>query len=258
MIISIDFDNYFCIFTNLLCIIPSILFFLDNNIYDGIYTLSTGTVSFLYHINNNDPPILNQTILNGNVIANIDTIYSETLIVNIATYLLLYKNLNVRASFCAFLLPIYMYLSTIHTSFVEHIRYTFVAVMGLIAIFKYVARLCYHKNIKPKKFGLLMLGAAINGIEIYAFEDLQERYSYNFFHSIHHLCAFISICLYFYGPLTENSPYYQNKQKLCNYFSRCKKHKKIKADDTPKLTFQPNNVEISNLNINTHKTRNKY
>ena len=101
-----------------------------------------------------------------------------------------------------------------------------------------------------------MLGAAINGIEIYAFEDLQERYSYNFFHSIHHLCAFISICLYFYGPYEKSS--YENKQKLCNYFSRCKKHKKIKADDTPKLTFQPNNVEISNLNINTHKTRNKY
>ena len=125
------------------------------------------------------------------------TLYIQKPLLLILRISSLYKNLNIRASVCAFLLPIYMYLSTIHTSFVEHIRYTFVAVMGFIAIFKYVARLCYHKNIKPKKFGLLMLGAAINGIEIYAFEDLQERYSYNFFHSIHHLCAFISICLYF-------------------------------------------------------------
>jgi hypothetical protein len=256
MTISTDFDNYLCIFTNLLCIIPSILFFLDNNIYDGIYVLYTGTISLIYHINNNEPQILDDKLVNPTLIANIDTLYSETLIINIASYLLFYKNLNIRASLCAFLIPIYIYLNTIDSVDVAYIRYSFIIIMGLIAIVKYFTRYFYKKNLKTKKFLMLIFAAFLNGIEVLAFEYLQNRYTYNFYHSIHHICAFTSICLYFYGPITHNSPYYYNKKRLIVNVSKCCKHsRKVTAEISPRIICSTESSNIANLNIPGAKNR---
>jgi len=256
MTISTDFDNYLCIFTNLLCIIPSILFFLDNNIYDGIYVLYTGTISLIYHINNNDPQILDDKLVNPTLIANIDTLYSETLIINIATYLLFYKNLNIRASLCAFLIPIYIYLNTIDSVDVAYIRYSFIIIMGLIAIIKYFTRYFYKKNLKTKKFLMLIFAAFLNGIEVLAFEYLQNKYTYNFYHSIHHICAFTSICLYFYGPITHNSPYYYNKKKLIENVNKCCQHShKVRAEISPRIICSSEASKIANLNIPGAKNR---
>jgi len=256
MIISTDFDNYLCIFTNLLCIIPSMLFFIDNNIYDGIYVLSTGTISLLYHLNNNEPKILNNTFVNPTLISNIDTLYSETLIINIASYLLFYKNLNIRAALCAFLIPIYIYLNTIDSVDVSHIRYSFIIIMGIIAIIKYFTRYFYKKNIKTKYFMLLLLAAFLNFIEVLAFEYLQNKYTYNFFHSIHHICGFISICLYFYGPLTKNSPYYYNKKSIYFIFKKCCSYgRKVTSEISPNITCSIESKQKRNLNIPGAKNR---
>lgn len=256
MTISTDFDNYLCIFTNLLCIIPSILFFLDNNIYDGIYVLYTGTISLIYHINNNDPQILDDKLVNPTLIANIDTLYSETLIINIATYLLFYKNLNIRASLCAFLIPIYIYLNTIDSIDVAHIRYSFIIIMGLIAIIKYFTRYFYSKTLKTKRFLLLLFAAFLNSIEVVAFEYLQKKYTYNFYHSIHHICAFTSICLYFYGPITHNSPYYYNKKKILESIKKCCHHShKVTAEISPRIICSGESSKIADLNIPGAKNR---
>lgn len=246
MVVSVAFDNYLCIFTNLLAIIPVFLFLIDKNYYDGIYTLTTGTVSFLYHINNNTPNILNKNILDQSTIATIDTIYSETLIMNIATYILLYKNHNLRAGISAFFLPIFVYIDFMNINLKAHIRYTFIALLGTLVAIKYIYGVFCTKTIKLHKFIILCLGAFLNILEIVAYEELQNKYTYNFFHSIHHICAFLSITLYFFVPLNFTSPYYENKYCCLRYKNNCTK--KLK-ENTPNCGHILPNSSNSNLQL---------
>ena len=247
MVVSVAFDNYLCIFTNLLAIIPAFLFFIDKNYYDGIYTLTTGTVSFLYHINNNSPNILSKNILDESTIATIDTIYSETLIMNVATYILLYKNHNIRAGISAFFLPIFVYIDFMKINLNAHIRYSFIALLGTLVAIKYIYGVFCSKTIKLYKFIILCFGAFLNILELVAYEELQNKYTYNFFHSIHHICAFLSITLYFFVPLNFTSAYYKYKNKYC---LRCKNNckKKIKVSTPIRGPIRPN-ASASNLQL---------
>ena len=245
MVVSVNFNNYLCIFTNLLCLFPVFLFFMDNNIYDGVYILSTGTISLLYHLNNNEPQVLSDKLVDSDMIYKIDTIYAETLIINIATYLLLYKNHNIRSSICSIILPFYLYLSNMNSSVIFIIRYSIIAIFGLIAVVKYYIKYFYKKNISTKKFILLNTGICLNAIQILAYEYLQNTYDYNFYHSIHHICGYISVAIYFYGPITINSNYYINKSILKKYFN-CRK---FKVKDEPRDNDNSNSI-ICNIVTN--------
>jgi len=224
MVVSITFNNYFCIFTNMICLIPVLLFYMDNNIYDGTYILCTGITSFLYHLNNNEPAVLDSKIVDTDMIFKIDTIYAETLIINVATYLLFYKNHNLRAAICSTILPFYLYLSNMDSSIIFIIRYSIIFIFGIIALIKYYVRFCIKKDISNKKFIMLNLGILLNGIQILAYEYLQNEYDYNFFHSLHHICGYLSVAIYFYGPITMNSNYKINKSKIRKLFN-CKTSK---------------------------------
>ena len=248
MVISEQFDNYLCIFTNLLAIFPSILFFLDKNFYDGFFTLLTGTISFIYHINNNSPSVLNNNIVDNNTIAVIDTIYSETLIINITTYVLLYKKHNIRAAISSLFFAIFLYIDILHSNYKGYIRYSIIGFFGLIIALKHIYGTFCKKTYSYRSFCILCFGAFLNLLELISFEELQNRFTYNFFHSLHHIFAFISIIFYFYVPLPNTAIYYTNKSRIkvlfyeyCNFF---KNKNKIRTPNLRPITDGEYPVEL--------------
>ena len=166
---------------------------------------------------------------------------------NVATYILLYKNHNIRAGISAFFLPIFVYIDFMKINLNAHIRYSFIALLGTLVAIKYIYGVFCSKTIKLYKFIILCFGAFLNILELVAYEELQNKYTYNFFHSIHHICAFLSITLYFFVPLNFTSAYYKYKNKYCLRCKNCCK-KKIKVSTPIRAPIRPN-ASASNLQL---------
>ena len=81
------FNNIFCVFSNLFCILPAFLFYKSNNYFDALFCMLTGIGSTFYHLNNNNAPLVNDWF-NEQAIRNVDVIMSDMLILNIATYII--------------------------------------------------------------------------------------------------------------------------------------------------------------------------
>jgi hypothetical protein len=187
--------NWYNILSNLISIIPTILFMNDYNYYDAIIVLGTGVSSFLYHINNNTPDVYKDDILGRHAIQITDSIMSYTLIFQITTYLVLYKNYYIRS----ILLFIYLPLEIYSINYNE--LYNVYFLLTIIVIF--LVFICYnlhlYRTCRKKHLIILCIGLSMSAVEILMYAYLQKQ-NYNAYHSMHHTLAFISIIFYHYIP----------------------------------------------------------
>jgi hypothetical protein len=190
--------SYFNIFSNISCIIPTILFIYDRNYYDAIIVFATGLTSFLYHLNNNNPSVLIEPIFNENAIRDSDEIMSYLLVIQIATYLSFYKDYYIRSIILFLYIPFSLYF--VLSYYVNHI-YILFGYISLISVT--TAYNMYMKQlIRLQNMSLLGLGLIFSIIEIILYIELQEEHpkDYNLYHGFHHLCAFLSIIFYYFVP----------------------------------------------------------
>jgi hypothetical protein len=204
------FFSVFSIFTNLICIIPSIIFLTDKNIYDALLILETGIASFLHHLNNNVPTILNEKIFpEREPILYVDLLCTYILIINIASYLAFYKNYYYRIIILLTVIPFQIYFLTQNNEIQKYISF---GSIGLISI-KIIIN-TFEYNLWTKK-GIFFLtgGIILNILQIIFYEYLQVKYVYygHLYHGFHHFCAFTSIIIYHYLPT-----YYDNKSFIIN------------------------------------------
>lgn len=192
-------ENYFNVLSNFVCLLPTILFLHDRNYYDAIIVFGTGITSFLYHLNNNDPQLLDYFIFDQTGIQVADAILSDILVFQVSSYLAFYKNFMLRSSLLFMFLPFEIYMAV--TSRGKFHLYVLFLLVGVFTVF--VLRHLHKQNkIRSKYMVIFICGAIMNIVEIIMYADLQERYEhkYNVYHAIHHIMAFLSIVFYFFVP----------------------------------------------------------
>lgn len=195
--ISTTFDNFFCILSNLLCILPTYLFYKDKNYHDSLFVGITGITSFVYHLNNNKPDVV--SYLDQNSISNADYFISDLCVLNIGSYLAFYKLFNIRTNLLIVEIPLEMYSISYGNMYRTYFMYT----TSCVLFFKFIYTSIKLKRLKKSNLFILILAVLINIVEIACFEWLQkinDEENYNFYHAIHHVCAFLSITLYFFVP----------------------------------------------------------
>jgi len=199
-IISDSFDNWFCILSNLVCLIPSYLFFIDNNYFDCTFTFIAGLVSFLYHANNGDYHTKSNNIISifdYDAIRLTDWIIAYLTVLNIASYLAFYKKMNIRSVLLIIKLPIVIYLTLWY--FEERMEVLYISI-GVLAL-RILYNLYNLEQFKFKYLCYLLIGLIFNIIEIFCFMlGNKNETNYDFYHGLHHLFGFISIIFYFFVP----------------------------------------------------------
>lgn len=238
--ISKTFDNFFCILSNFFCILPTYLFYKDKNYHDALFVSVTGLTSFVYHLNNNKPDII--SYLDRNSISNADYFISDLCVLNIGSYLAFYKLFNIRTNLLIIEIPLEMYSISYGNMYRTYFMYS----TSLILFSKFIYTSIKLKRLKKTNILILILAVLINIIEIACFEWLQKvnnEENYNFYHAIHHTCAFLSVALYFYVPkkfvYTENvriprvmSHEYLNEQNI-----QIIEENKVKEENTQTQEF---------------------
>lgn len=195
--ISKIFDNFFCIFSNLFCVLPTYLFYKDKNYHDALFVGMTGLTSFAYHLNNNKPDII--SYLDRNSISNADYFISDLCVLNIGSYLAFYKVFNIRTNLLVIEIPLEMYSISYGNMYRTYFMYS----TSFVLFCKFIYTRVKLKRLKKSNILILTIAVLINIIEIACFEWLQKvnnEENYNFYHSIHHICAFLSVALYFFVP----------------------------------------------------------
>lgn len=199
-VISEPFDNWFCILSNLVCIFPSYLFYIDNNYFDSCFIFIAGLVSFLYHANNGDYHSKSNNIISVfdyDSIRLTDWIIAYLTILNVASYLAFYKQMNIRSVLLLIKLPIVIYLTLWYFEERMEILYISIGVLALRVIYN----LYKLEKFKLKYIIYLLVGISFNIVQIYCFTIGNKNENiYNFFHGLHHLFGFISIIFYFFVP----------------------------------------------------------
>lgn len=196
--------SVFSIFTNLICIIPSIIFLTDKNIFDSLLILETGLASFLHHLNNNVPTILDEKIFpEREPILYVDLFCTYILIINIASYLAFYKNYYYRFIILLTVIPFEIYFLTENSLIQKYISFGWI---GLLSI-KILMNIFQYNLWTNKGIFFLTGGIILNILQIIFYEYLQLKYVYygHLYHGFHHFCAFTSIIFYHYVP-----KYYDN------------------------------------------------
>lgn len=193
--LSIMVENYFCVLSNLFCLIPAYLHIKNSGYYDSIFIFVTGITSIFYHLNNNKYPIIN--FFNSYAIKYADIVLSDLLIIQTATYLAFYKNYNIRASILFLILPFQIYVCIIDNIYRTIFTFTNLALYLPFVFYKFYKYSLFRKF----PFFLFFIGTLINSIELICYEYLQKNINYNIFHGFHHFCAFISISIYYYVPI---------------------------------------------------------
>jgi predicted membrane channel-forming protein YqfA (hemolysin III family) len=196
-------ENYFNVISNFICIIPAALFFHDKNYYDAIMIFATGFISFLYHLNNNTPQLLDYYPFDQTGIQVADAVLSDILIFQISSYLAFYKNFMLRSSLLFTFLPFELYMAV--TSRGKFHLYILFMLVGVFSVF-IMHQLHKQNKVRTKYMVIFICGALMNIVGIVMYADLQERYEekYNVYHAIHHIMAFISIIFYFFVPKNFN------------------------------------------------------
>ena len=193
--ISKTFDNLFCILSNFVCLWPTWLFYKDNNKHDALFVFTTGMTSFAYHLNNNKPNLI--SFLNSNSISNADYMISDLCVMNIASYLAFYKDFNTRYHLLVVEIPLEIYSVSYGSLYRTYFMYSTVVMLFLRFLYTNIRK----EKLKISNVFILLTALLINAIEIVCFEWLQNKNDeseYNFFHGIHHFCAFSSVALYYY------------------------------------------------------------
>ena len=183
--------NYiFCIFSNLICILPAYLFYKTNNYYDSLFCIYTGVGSLLYHLNNNSAGNSMVHWFDEQSIRNVDVIMSDLLVINMTTYIIWGTRNGLDRRIIAFItaLPFEVYAVSLGNKYREKLL-----VICCVACF--IVRLTINK----KNFTLL-LGMFISLIDILCYRTLapSRHHNYNVFHGLHHIAAYSSIAVYFF------------------------------------------------------------
>jgi len=202
-------ENYFNIFSNLVCLLPTALFLSDKNYYDALIVLGTGITSFIYHLNNNNPRVFSDHFVEPDAIRVDDVMMSSILIFQIGSYLAFYKSYHLRSALLFIFLPFEIYLSASTINGTTHLYIIFTLLGGFIALILY--RMYRRNHLLSKYMVCLLCGMALNAVGIVMYADLQEKHDekYNLFHGFHHTTAFLSILFYYSVPrdsIASNNP----------------------------------------------------
>lgn len=226
-------ENYFCILSNLFCFIPTYLHFRNNNFYDCLYIFVTGITSVFYHLNNNNNSLIN--ILDPLAIKLADIVLSDLLIIQTVTYVAFYKNYNLRAAILFYILPFQIYVCIIDNIYRTIFTFSNLAIYTLFVLYLFYKYSLFGKY----PFFIFCIAVSINGIELLCYEYLQKNINYNIYHGIHHICAFLSIAVYYYVPI------YINNYKLVNSI-KINKTENINVNNTEETSLDDtryNNIE---------------
>jgi hypothetical protein len=229
---------WYNIISNLLCIFPAILFGFDKNYYDALIILGTGLTSFLYHLNNNEPQVLNHLIFDKTGILMADTIMSDIIIFQTATYLSFYKDYEMRSILLFILLPFEIYLNVSTHTLHMYIIFFLVGVLSLFMLFN-----LYKKRRCKIKYILILFGGlsfTITGLVMYKVLQEMNDKDYNMYHSFHHTCAFISLLFYYFIPKSFKFKF----PLLRNITSNC--DIKTMSDDSARISIDYDNNNHNN------------
>jgi len=184
--------SLFCALSNLVAILPAVLFYRKHNLHDCLFCTITGTVSVLYHLNNNTPNFIN--IFDNNAIRNVDVLISDMLVVNISSYLIFGDSRKYATKrFLMFLtyLPFETYSVSAGNVYRERL-------MGF-SIILFLTTKIHFDGSNCNRY--LWSGVACSLIDILFYRSLapsSHKY-YNVFHGLHHCMAFLSLSLYIYA-----------------------------------------------------------
>jgi len=192
--------SLFCALSNLVAILPAVLFYRKHNLQDSLFCSITGSVSVLYHLNNNTPNFIN--IFDNDAIRNVDVLISDMLVVNISSYLI-FGDSHIYATkrFLMFLsyLPFETYSVSAGNVYRERLM--------VFSIILFLTTKLHFDGICGQINRYLWSGVVCSLIDILFYRTLapnSHKY-YNVFHGLHHCMAFISIALYIYA-VKEISP----------------------------------------------------
>ena len=190
------FNNIFCVFSNLFCILPAFLFYKSNNYFDALFCMLTGIGSTFYHLNNNNAPLVNDWF-NEQAIRNVDVIMSDMLVLNIATYIIwghTTKKLQYRGLILLVLLPFEIYIVTLGNEQRENF-------LAICCIACFISRFSTCKENK-----VLFLGIILSIFDLLCYRTFAHKHhhNYNFFHGMHHVFGYLSIVIYKYAVIDKN------------------------------------------------------
>ena len=187
----------FCIFSNLICILPAYLFYKTNNYYDSLFCIYTGAGSLLYHLNNNSSANSMVHWFDEQSIRNVDVIMSDLLVINMTTYIIWGTKNGLNRRIIAFItaLPFEVYAVSLGNKYREKL-------LIICCLSCFIARLTINK----KRFTLLF-GMFISLIDVLFYRTLapSRHHNYNIFHGLHHIAAYSSISVYFFIHNTISS-----------------------------------------------------
>jgi hypothetical protein len=154
-----------------------------------------------------------------------DTIMSDIIIFQIATYLAFYKDYEMRTILLFILLPFEIYLNVSTHTLHMYIIFFLVGVLSLFMLFN-----LYKKRRCRIKYILILFGGltfTITGLVMYKVLQEMNKKDYNMYHSFHHSCAFISLLFYYFIPKSFKFKF----PLLRNITSNCDIKNMINIDD---------------------------
>lgn len=178
------YGRWFCVITNLVCIVPTTICYKKRMVIDASLTAITGLSSLLYHTNK-----LLVRFDNPTALRNTDIVMANFLVFHTGN-MILYQEDSRRFQIGLILVPLLVYTAE---SSIE-IRLILMGAWG-------VGCMAYAmKNLKifEKKFIYFGVFLIICELIFFNFANHWHQY-YEWFHGIHHILAFMSQCSFICG-----------------------------------------------------------